>query len=1002
MKRRRGAAVAAALKHGKKKGGKKAKKGQDHAHHAVVVEDDPLREFLEQNRDADQMFGKRVMMIEKIIAHKNANEKVVLKPTDRKDILRQRQIDGMTHLVDDRIDRNSNYTACFCLTVFFLVTCSTVIFQRRVDAAFFVEGNMLDILSGDLEFEEYGVTRQELTRGEEFYDFVGNIVDRTFSDPACGDGVCESPDEFPGFGRFGCIPDCGRYKKTTKATVKMEDFFQYSKSVTGAFHPDNGKASEWDLSGIIDKTKDIHPDYRWNIWSDTMEDYIFAEHQMPLNATKSKEVVDLPDGRFELRMFQYRKVSDEVSKVTIYNQLKMLRNSLPKRTAQADYAYGDKLEAIAAGAVFMQQVNDYCFGGTADQTPAKCEQIPTVDTMFKALGSYGLSGTITIPNPESKEKPPAPEELLRVGFCGLLKNGTLGLKNRWNKVTLQAAAVDCGARRAMHESPPEASGSDEAGQTQSTSRHLLEHVPQMSAASLGSSRELLQNVGQPRYGTCVLHSDCDQTVLDGITGEAGQFCHAKWGCDTCSFCQFDGEDAVNGLCPQAYCEESGQLPGCLKALRLTTDWNCPDKNEFTLYKYDKALRWEEVTSENLRGTAADEVKDTALSTAMGSPSFQSTKSISQEEILSLNLANSVSQLKFYSHVKVGEKIYQPAAPEVAPDGIAKVRFITPFNRLIGPVMITQKRRTTGNCSKVVNTYLKNWAETGLDAGDGCLQGPNDFDSEFYGLDPAFVPSTAVYDGMLVAEDYYERHERLNKTVQEFNSRDKPVDVTYPSVPVGFYPYKYDLFNHTFKAENTYNQEHGDYFRLYFDTQLSQTQAMSMLDFMKDGGFLDDATSSIDVQTITFNAELNRFTLARFDFVWTEGGVISWDYWLESVVLEPYDLPTGTTQLTLEIIVLTLFGINVWLELVDILVALRANKILDYITNIGNLFDWLHFGFMALSIYLWVEINRLTQGMEVLRDLFLSLIVIPIPALCSTSRSFDFLSLTVLLKEQQAR
>ena len=96
MKRRRGAAVAAALKHGKKKGGKKAKKGQDHAHHAVVVEDDPLREFLEQNRDADQMFGKRVMMIEKIIAHKNANEKVVLKPTDRKDILRQRQIDGMT------------------------------------------------------------------------------------------------------------------------------------------------------------------------------------------------------------------------------------------------------------------------------------------------------------------------------------------------------------------------------------------------------------------------------------------------------------------------------------------------------------------------------------------------------------------------------------------------------------------------------------------------------------------------------------------------------------------------------------------------------------------------------------------------------------------------------------------------------------------------------------------------------------------------------------------
>lgn len=829
---------------------------------------------------------------------------------------------------------------------------------------------MLEVMKGDLEFEEFGVTRQELTRGDDFYGFVENIVGRTFSDPACGDGVCESPDEFPGFGRFGCIPDCGRYKKTTKATVKMEDFFQYSKSVASAFHPDNGKASEWDFSGIIDKEKEIHPDFRWNIWSDTMGDYIFAEHQMPLNATKQKEVVDLPDGNFELRLFQYRKISEEVSKVTIYNQLKMLRNSLPKRTAQADYAYGDKLEAIAAGAVFMQQVNDYCFGGTADKTPPKCEQIPTVDTMFKALGSYGLAGSITIPNPESKSKPPAPEELLKVGFCGLLKNGTQGLKNRWNKVTLQAAAIDCGARRAMHESldGTEHAQSDEGGGVNFGSRHLLggdsqemSHELRASALAMGTSRALLQAAGQPRYGDCVQHGDCDQNVIDAITGEAGQFCHAKWGCDTCSFCQFDGEDAINGLCPQAYCEESGQLPGCLKALRLTTDWTCPDKNQFTLYKYDKALKWEEVASDGIRGKAGDEIKDAALSEAMSSVSFQADKSLSEAQVAKLSVKN----MRFNSYVKVGDKFYQPAPPEVAPPGRAKTRYVTPFNRLVGPIMITQRRRTTGNCSKVVNTFLKKWAETGLDAGDGCLQGANDFDGEFYGLDPAFVPGTAVYDGNLIPEEYYERHERLNKTVQEFNSKDKAVDVTYASVPIGFYPYKYDLFNHTFRNEGTYRKEEGDYFKLYFDTQLTQTQAMSMLDYMKDGGFLDDATSDITAQTIAYNAELNRFTLARFIFVWTEGGVITWDYWMESIALEPYDLPTGTVQLTLEIIVVTLFGINVWLELVDILVALRSNKYLEYVTNIGNLFDWLHFAFMGTCIYLWIEINRLTEGMQVI-------------------------------------
>ena len=103
MKRRRGAAVAAALKGRRKKGGKKvAKKDGQAQAHAAVVEDDPLKDFIDQNQDAESMFGKRVMMIEKIIAHKNANDKVVLKASDRKDIMRQRQIDGMTHLVDER------------------------------------------------------------------------------------------------------------------------------------------------------------------------------------------------------------------------------------------------------------------------------------------------------------------------------------------------------------------------------------------------------------------------------------------------------------------------------------------------------------------------------------------------------------------------------------------------------------------------------------------------------------------------------------------------------------------------------------------------------------------------------------------------------------------------------------------------------------------------------------------------------------------------------------
>jgi len=918
MKRRRGAAVAAALKSQKKKRGGKMSKGSEKSgnsnkpsgnarqenqkEEADVHEDDPLQDFLNETHDSEKMFGQRVLLLEKIMAQKHANDKTVLIPSERKDLVRQRQIDGMSTLVTDRIERNSNYTACFCLTVFFLLACFVLVAQRDVAQAFMIEGSMFVALMGDLDIEA-----AELTRSDDFYDWLkATSISRIFSDPACGDGVCDSPDEFPGFGRFGCIPDCGRYKKTTKINVKLEDFFEYSKSQTNAMHPDNSKMSNWDFTPILDKSKEIYPEYRWNLWSDTMGEYIFAEAQMPTTQPNGYPV-DVPDGRLELRLFQHRKVSEEVDVGTIFDQLYLLPTTLPKRTALTDFTYGDKLEAIASAAVFMKQVNDWCYGGTADQTPSVCKDIPTVDTMFKALGSYGLQGKITKPDPESTSKIPQPKTLATIGFCGLLANGTQGLKNRYNKIELQAAGIDCGNRRSATGSarrllPSSAQRVWPEIESDSPARHLLQmdtHGGDLEArfSESGGGRKLLQAGGSARFGTCVQHGDCNQNVLDYVTSGSGQFCDLRAQCDTCSFCQIDGADAINGLCPKAYCPLSGELPGCLSALRMSPKYECADKTEFELWRY---------------------------------------------------------------HTKGVE------TPKVVPDGLAKVRYVTPYNRLIGPIMITQKRRQTGNCSKVVNPFIKSWAENGLDSRDGCLQAENQFDGSFFGLDPAFVPTTALYDGTLIAEEHYALNERLNKTIAESTSRGVTV-VTYPSVPMGFYPYQYDLFNHTFKIDGTYRQDEADSFKVYFDTQITQSQANTMLDFMKDGGFIDGSTSSIEAQIITYNAELNRFTLLVFTFDWTAGGSISWSYWVESVVLDIYDLPTGVGQAVFEIVLVVLFSVNVWFELVDILVAVRSNRLFTYVSNIGNLFDWLHFAFMGTTIYLWLEIKRLTDNFTIRED-----------------------------------
>ena len=92
MKRRRAGSVAAAMSRRKsvKMAGGKKKSTQA----VKVVADDPLSHF-GSAEDTSKMFGKRVFMLEKILKHKHATDKTVLKGCDRKDVLRQRQIDGL-------------------------------------------------------------------------------------------------------------------------------------------------------------------------------------------------------------------------------------------------------------------------------------------------------------------------------------------------------------------------------------------------------------------------------------------------------------------------------------------------------------------------------------------------------------------------------------------------------------------------------------------------------------------------------------------------------------------------------------------------------------------------------------------------------------------------------------------------------------------------------------------------------------------------------------------
>jgi hypothetical protein len=96
------------------------------------------------------------------------------------------------------------------------------------------------------------------------------------------------------------------------------------------------------------------------------------------------------------------------------------------------------------------------------------------------------------------------------------------------------------------------------------------------------------------------------------------------------------------------------------------------------------------------------------------------------------------------------------------------RFLTAFNRLISPMIITQRRVLPADACVLVRDHKL------AEAFKGSCRG-NAPDLRPFGVDPAFEPSSSIYDGSLDPADYYEKGEFM------------PGPEGLPPVPYGFFP-----------------------------------------------------------------------------------------------------------------------------------------------------------------------------------------------------------------------
>jgi hypothetical protein len=198
----------------------------------------------------------------------------------------------------------------------------------------------------------------------------------------------------------------------------------------------------------------------------------------------------------------------------------------------------------------------------------------------------------------------------------------------------------------------------------------------------------------------------------------------------------------------------------------------------------------------------------------------------------------------------------------------KARFVTPFNRLIGALMITQERSAKATCA-VQNQHVQNFSSSVR----GTICRGEALDSSPFGVDPAFSISSTLYAGDLAPEDWY-----------ALSERSRAGDGT-AGAPYGFFPMSYagrKLVNRSqganksgqsannasgssLRRANTEVSGAGEVFKLYFDERIENAQAQKLLTYMTDGGFLDDNTRKVTVEMNTLNVQLNMMATFKFIF-----------------------------------------------------------------------------------------------------------------------------------------
>ena len=293
------------------------------------------------------------------------------------------------------------------------------------------------------------------------------------------------------------------------------------------------------------------------------------------------------------------------------------------------------------------------------------------------------------------------------------------------------------------------------------------------------------------------------------------------------------------------------------------------------------------------------------------------------------------QFELRQFTKAGEAVPDPRRAKMN-----VLRSLTPSNNLIGGVILTQYRVPIGDCPPSDVAGMDRFASLhGVQCADTA-----GVDARPFGVDPAFTASSTLFDGKHTPQEFY------NLSTETFTTRRAGAPAT---TPFGFFPHQWDSTRRAPKNASLVWPASVDEFKLYFDGRISHDQAQTLLQYMKDGRFLDVATSRLKVEMIAYNAEVRLFAVWTIIFDWERTGDISWDYALQIVDVDGGQTPLRSAATALALLLLLY---HVVLELWQIYAHCRSMRLGEYVRSLFSLVVWLNIAVQGVAWCYWLEIR----------------------------------------------